>query len=144
MAFNKIARAVSTGMRVDNERLELVVRGWCQTSVPVHILVDLGIRFEALNTGHIDKRGQYQRTVYAPAWVEAAWRFAESQSGWVIMPKVLQAARDDVKEQELLCTEMSLDLSRDRPARQAAKNYLKLLHGQGPERHHGSGHSSED
>lgn len=106
---------------------EMVRRGWCQTSVPEHLLEELEIRHEVM-CSPLYRKGPGRMApdavvVYAPAWVLGVWRRSGHRCQSDILKARLSATRDDSREQEMVSRELSLDLGVGELVREAANNY---------------------
>jgi len=128
MAFSKMADVERKIIRDKTFKQQMVDRGWVEVLIPVTVLQELGILFEP----EVSKSIHKPRTViYAPVWVFGvqynalqAKQFKE----WGIVKPLLVNTRDSVHEQEMVCAELSLDGSVARSVREAARNYVDVLH----------------
>lgn len=129
MVFNKAARGERKLGEKAAKKDAMMQRGWCETLVPVGVLEDARIPHDAETSQRVSR---YSTVVvpYVPAWVYAVWFNTEQgqQTNWAKMRPVLEAVRDDPKEQEVLCSELSLNLDVARSIREAARHFVEHLH----------------
>jgi len=129
MAFSKMANVERKIIRDKTFKQVMVDHGWVEVLIPVPVLQELSIEFEP----EVNKSIHKPRTViYAPVWVFGvqynalqAKQFKE----WDIVKPLLVNTRDSLHEQEMVCAELSLDGSVARSVREAARNYVDVLHG---------------
>lgn len=129
MVFNKAARGERSRMTKAEKKEAMMHRGWCETLVPVGLLEDVGIPHDAETTQRVSR---YSTIVvpYVPTWVYAIWFNTEQgqQTNWAKMRPILEAVRDNPNEQEVLCSELSLNLDVARSIREAARHFVEHLH----------------
>jgi hypothetical protein len=127
MVFNKAARGERKLGEKAAKKEVMTQRGWCETLVPVMVLEDARIPHDAETTVRAS-RYSILTTPYVPAWVYAVWFNSEQKTNWATMRPVLEAVRDDPREQEVLCSELSLNLDVARSIRDAARHFVDHLH----------------
>lgn len=127
MSFTRIANAERRIIASEEVRQQMADRGWCETKVPVHLLDELGIVHEVVEPLHYRQSSKYLSaesvTVYAPVWVTGVLRRTVLHSRPDILRAVLCATRDDFREQEMVSSELTMDLGSPELVRKAAHNY---------------------
>jgi hypothetical protein len=116
MPFTKMARGESAEYRAQDERTAQHRRGWYETRVPIDVLVELDIDYD-VSPPH----------VYAPVWVHGIWLTAGADVPSDILKALLEKGRDELKERELVCTELSLNMGVPRVVRATAEAYADLV-----------------
>jgi hypothetical protein len=129
MAFSRIADVDRKILRTVALKGQMVADGWAETLIPSTILFELNIVHEWERS----KSRYHPRTViYAPVWVFGIqYNVTTAKSwvnGWEAVKPLLVATRDSAQEQEMVCAELSLDGNVARSVREAARNYITLLH----------------
>ena len=129
MAFSKMANVERKSIRDKTFKQVMVNHGWVEVLIPVPVLQELAIRFEP----EVNKSIHKPRTIiYAPVWVFGV-QYQATQArvftDWGIVKPLLVNTRDSLREQEMVCAELSLDGSVARSVREAARNYVDVLHG---------------
>lgn len=133
MAFNREADAERRIYRAKADKAQMCKRGWVEVLIPVKVLMELSIPHEPETS---QSRYMPRTIIFAPVWVYGV-QLAQAQSrvsglaAWDIVKPLLVATRDSRREQEMVCGEIALDGGVARSVREAARNYIELLHGAG-------------
>lgn len=124
MAFTKMAGSECRQLRVQNAQVEMYGRGWFETCVDTRLLERLRIDYEVVPEHHYYA---WKQIVFAPIWVHGIWRQLEEENRSAILGILLEKARDDLNEREMICTELTLDLGSSRSVRETAQIYAELV-----------------
>jgi hypothetical protein len=125
MAFTKMAAAECRQLRAQNLREVMREGGWFETSVDTRVLDRLRIDYEV--PAWSPQYAWAREVVYAPVWVHGIWLRLEEENRSAILVILLEKARDDLNEREMICTELALDIGVTRPVRDAAQAYADLV-----------------
>jgi hypothetical protein len=126
MAINRIGRTEFVLSQEKFDQEEMTKYGWCATMVPVHILEQLGIVYQLTGPSVLSRYSPARQAV-TPAWVYAVWFNSERRTEWDTLKPRLAAVRNNPGEQEMLCSELSLNLDVPRSVRTAARHFVERL-----------------
>lgn len=125
-SFSKIAGVERRIIKSVRTIASLQYNGYCEVLVQAWLLDELGVDYTQLSGG---SRHLPRVSIYAPVWVYATQFYTETKTKWDILRPLLIAMRDDVKEQEMWCAELSLDGRVARSVREAAQHWIDILLG---------------
>jgi hypothetical protein len=129
MAFSRIAGVERKLISSNTKRKEMIERGWFTSPFTPEQLEEVSVPFEledeTLSVCAVGARA------YAPVWVYGIWvtvgRPVENLAlRWDIVKVLLVQTRDDMREQELVSADLSLDNTVERSVRNAASNYIDV------------------
>lgn len=130
MTINAIAHVERKLFSLTRRKKEMLDRGWFYSPFPPRLLEEVGVQFELIEEGL--SIFHPMAMAYAPSWVYGVWVSAgrpveNIELRWDIVKLLLVATRDDMREQDMVCSELSLMASVEKGVRYAASNYVDRL-----------------